>query len=126
MPLCGAKKHRSWMARVANRETTAGFEERGDNRRGEGSSAWQHRELLVEQANELSLIQPVYEAAHQCTQIGCGSRDGLAVSRNVGKQQAADTAGSATGCVVHVAARVRLAVRFAVDPSVQSAKFDAL
>jgi hypothetical protein len=48
------------------------------------------------------------------------------VSRHVGQQQAADAARGAAGRIVNVAARVCLAERLAINPSVQPAEFDAL
>src|ERR1700677_1817377 len=113
------------MARVADHETAAGLEERGDDGCGEGARARQHGELLVEQAYEFSLIEPIDETPHEGAQIGGGGCNGLAVARNVGKQQAADAAGGATGRIVNVAARMGLAERLAINPGVQAAEFHA-
>ena len=52
--------------------------------------------------------------------------DGVAVPGDIGKQQTGDTAGPATGCVVNIAAALRLTVRLAVDPGVEAAEFNPL
>jgi hypothetical protein len=47
------------------------------------------------------------------------------VARNIGEEQAADAAGSATRDVVDIAAMLRLAVRLAVDPDIETRQFDS-
>jgi len=42
------------------------------------------------------------------------------VARNIGEEQAADAAGSATRDVVDIAATLSLAVRLAVDPDIKT------
>jgi len=49
----------------------------------------------------------------------------MAVARNIGEEQAADAAGSATGNVVDIAATLGLAERLAVDPDIETTQFDA-
>ena len=48
----------------------------------------------------------------------------MAVARNIGEEQAADAAGSATGNVVDIAATLGLAERLAVDPDIETTQFD--
>ena len=76
------------MTGIADGKAAAGLEECGDDRGGEGARARQRGELLVEQADEFGLIQPIDEAPHERAQIGRGGGDRLAVSRDVGQQQA--------------------------------------
>ena len=69
------------MAGVADGEAAAGLKERCDDRGGESARARQRGELLVEQADEFRLIEPIYETAHQRAQIGGGGCDGLCRDR---------------------------------------------
>ncbi len=119
-----AIEQRPWMARVADRKTAAGLEERSDDGGSKRTAARQDGELLIEEANEFGLIEPVDEAPHEGAQIGGRGCDGLAVSGDIGKQQSADPSGGATGGIVNIAARVRFAEGLAVDPSVEAAEFD--
>jgi membrane protein DedA with SNARE-associated domain len=122
--LSGAVQQRPRMTRVADRKSAAGLEERGDDGGGKRSAARQNGELLIEEADEFGLIQPVDEASHKSAQIGGGGCYGLSVSRDIGKQQSANASGGATGSIVNIASRVRPAEGLAVDPSVQAAEFD--
>ena len=44
---------------------------------------------------------------------------------NIGEEQAADAAGSATGNVVDIAAALSLAERLAIDPDIETSQFDS-
>ena len=72
--------------------------------------------LLVEQANELCLVQPIDKAAHQGAQVGCRGSDGFAMAGNIGEEQAADAPGSAARDVVDIAAALGLPERLAINP----------
>ena len=120
-----AIQKRPRMARVADDQATAGSEERGDDRRREGSRPRQRDELLIEQPHKFLLVQAVDEPPHERPQIGCGCRDGGSVSRHVRQQQAADSARGAARSVINISAALGLAEGFAVDPRVQPAHFNA-
>ncbi len=125
MALCGAKQHGPGMAGVADREAAARLKERGHDGSREGARARQHGELLIEQANEFSLIEPIHKTPHERAKIGGRGGDRLAVARNVGQQQTADAAGGAAGGIVNIAAGMCLAVWLAINPSVEAAEFHA-
>ena len=44
---------------------------------------------------------------------------------NIGEEQAANAAGSATGDVVHIAAVLSLPERLAIDPHIETSQFDS-
>ena len=81
--------------------------------------------LLVEQANELFLVQPIDKAAHQGAQVGCHGSNGFAMAGNIGEEQAADAPGSAARDVVDIAAARGLPERLAIDPDIETGQFDS-
>jgi hypothetical protein len=60
----GSKEKRAGMAGVAKRESAAGCEKGGNDRRGEAALATVRGELLVEEADEFFLIEAIHKAAH--------------------------------------------------------------
>jgi hypothetical protein len=121
----GAKKEWAGMAGVTKREPAAGCEKGGDHGGGEGALAGKRGKLLVEQADELFLVEPIDKAAHEGPQVRCHGGDGSAVAGNIGEQQAADTPGSAARDIVNIAAALDLAERFAIDPDIETCQFDS-
>jgi hypothetical protein len=121
----GSKEKLTRMAGVANREPTAGREKGGDDRSREGALTGERSELLVEEADEFSLVQAIHKAAHQGAQIGCRGSHGFTVTGNIGEEQAADTTGGATRDLVDISATLSLAEWFAVDPDIETGQFDS-
>src|SRR4029077_116634 len=72
-PAAIARSKEKWtrMPGVAKREPSGGCEKGGDNRGGERAIARERGELLIEQADEFFLVEPVDKAAHQRAQVGC-------------------------------------------------------
>jgi len=119
-----AKEERAGMAGVAKREPATGCEKGGNDRCGEAAVARERGELLVEEANEFLLVEPIDKAAHERAQIGGHGSDGLAVARNIGEEQAANATGGTTRDVVDIAAALGLAKWLAIDPDIETGQFD--
>ena len=84
------------MTGIADRESAGGCEEGGDNGGGEGSCFGHFRELLIEQADELRLIETVDEAAHESAEVGGGGSDFAPVTRYIREKNARDATGGTT------------------------------
>ena len=114
------------MTGIAKREAAAGCEKSGDHRGGETSAlAGKRGELLVKQTDKFFLVEAIDKTAHQGAQVGSRGSDGYAMAGNIGEQQAADAAGSATGNVVDVATALSMFEGLAVDPHIETGQLDS-
>jgi hypothetical protein len=81
---------------------------------------------LIQEADKFGLIEAIDEPSHKRAQVGSGSGNGMSMPGNIGKQQASDSPGGATGGIVDISAALRLTIGLAENPGFETAELNAL